>query len=182
MIIYMGISGAGKGTQCRILAKELGYTHLAMSDLIRRHADASQQQDVRKGKLVNDADAIAIVAEGLRALPNLDKVLLDGFPRTIGQAQWLVEQVRAGRYGVEAIINLELPPNKARERLQLRARGDDTPNLIQTRINWHTSSTAPAVEYLSSSGLKVYDIDASGTPQEVRDLTWHQLQKSGVVN
>ena len=95
--------------------------------------------------------------------------MLDGFPRTLQQAEWLLEQVGHGRFDVDMVFNLVASQDVLRERLHARGRMDDTDEAIARRFEEYERVTRPIIDLYKANGIKVFDIDASKAPQEVHD-------------
>src|SRR3982751_5665832 len=100
MILLMGIAGSGKGTQGTMLADSRGYHLISMREVLRMYVTGEQRERMLAGELLNDDEIIKIVDQVLKSLPDDKEVVLDGFPRTIPQAEWLLEQVKAGRFKI----------------------------------------------------------------------------------
>ena len=106
MILLMGIAGSGKGTQGKMLADQHGFHLVSMGDVVRMYVTGEQRDRMLAGGLLDDQEIIKIVDKVLKSLPNDEQVLLDGFPRTIAQAEWLLEQTKAGRFQIKAVFHL----------------------------------------------------------------------------
>ncbi len=121
----MGIAGSGKGTQGKMLADQHGFHLISMGEVLRMYVTGQQRERMLKGGLLDDAEIIKIVEQVLSSLPDDEEVLMDGFPRTVPQAEWLLEQVKAGTFDVKAAIHLVASREAVKRRLIKRARIDD---------------------------------------------------------
>ncbi len=167
MILLMGIAGSGKGTQGKMLADARGYHLLSMGEVLRMYVTGEQRERMLAGELLPDQAIIKIVEQVLNSLPDAEQVLMDGFPRSITQAEWLMGQVKAGRFKLDTAIHLTASRSAVKERLMGRARIDDKDSAIEKRFDEYEKSTKPLLDWLKQNGIKVIDIDAERTPEEV---------------
>ncbi len=169
MIIFLGIAGAGKGTQAHILARHFKSTPLSTGEILRRHRkDAEIQKYLSKGKLVPDKVLLPIIEnEIITAGGEHDHVILDGLPRTMSQAKWLVRKIRAGVFELSGIVHFNLSVRVAKERLIKRHRSDDTDEVIAQRFLEYKKSILPIISYFQSEGFDVHHIDAEKSVAEV---------------
>ena len=123
IVILLGSPGSGKGTQCKRLADKFGFQHLATGDIFRAEIAAKStvgikaQDYLKSGKLVPDAVVIEMVAGKIEKGGNY---LLDGFPRTIEQAQGLAEMLKRVGSAVDLVVSLTLPKEEAIRRMASR--------------------------------------------------------------
>ena len=118
-IILIGIQGSGKGTQAKLLNEKYGWEHITTGDLFRRNIEAATELGIKakkfidKGELVPDKYVFLIVKDALEKA--VDGFILDGFPRNMEQVRFLQEN-----FSIQRVVLLELPDNKAVERLTAR--------------------------------------------------------------
>ncbi len=170
MIIFLGIAGAGKGTQANILARYFEATPLSTGEILRRHRkDTEIQKYLSKGKLVPDKVLLPIIENEItEAGGNHDHVILDGLPRTMSQAKWLVGKIRDGVFELSGIVHFNLSAKVAKERLLKRHRSDDTDEVITQRFQEYKKNILPIISYFQSEGFEVHQIDAE---QPVKDVS-----------
>jgi adenylate kinase len=156
----MGIAGAGKGTQSKLLADRHGFHLLTMGDVLRMYVTGEQRERMLAGQLLDDEEVIGVVDKALKSIINGDEILMDGFPRTIPQAEWLVEQVKAGRFELKLAFHLVASRAAVKERLLGRARIDDVDAAIEKRFDEYEKSTKPLLDWLKQHDVQVADIDA----------------------
>lgn len=176
MILLMGIAGSGKGTQGNMLAEQKGMRLVSMGDAVRQYANPEQRERMLAGELLKDEEVIEILNTALDSGDSSKEVLLDGFPRTIPQAEWLLAQAKTGRFQLEAAIHLVAGRQAVKERLLQRARIDDKEDAIEARFDEYERATAPLLDWLSDHGVKVLSIDAERSIDEVNQDIVAQLR------
>jgi len=165
----MGVAGAGKSMQGRLFADEHGYAWISTGELFRVLVTGKRRQQMLEGKLLSDDEVIKLIDKTLDLIDLNEEFLLDGFPRTTAQADWLLGQVKDGRFKLTAIFNLAASPEIVKKRLLARGRLDDTEKAIANRFEEYESTTLPILEHFRQAGIKVYDIDAAQEPISVHD-------------
>jgi adenylate kinase len=98
-----------------------------------------------------------------------EQFILDGFPRTKSQVDWLLMQVESGRLELPVVVNMEITDEVIRERLKKRGRLDDNDAAIAQRHSDYEAVTKPLLKYMSEKGITVFSIDADGTPAQVHE-------------
>jgi adenylate kinase len=169
MILLMGIAGSGKGTQGKMLADARGFHLISMGEVLRMYVTGKQRERMLAGELLDDREIITIVDQVLSSLPDSEEVLLDGFPRTIPQAEWLLEQVKAGRVQLQLAFHLVASREAVKQRLMQRGRIDDKEAAIEARFDEYERSTSPLLDWLSKHGVEVVDVDAERSVEAVND-------------
>ncbi|HEY1063683.1 MAG TPA: nucleoside monophosphate kinase [Candidatus Saccharimonadales bacterium] len=171
MILLMGLPGSGKGTQGKMLADVNGIHLLSMGDLVRMYVTGERRRQMLAGALLNDDEIIAMLDRVLRTMDDDDDCILDGFPRTIKQAEWLMEQVKQGRFEVNTVIYLHVTHDAVLDRLQARGRLDDTEQVIEARFKEYERLTQPVVNWLEERGVEILRIDGERSTEVVhRDI------------
>lgn len=167
MIIIMGIAGAGKGTQSKLLTETFGFNYLSTGELLRAYGTPEQHTRMLAGEILDDQEIIAMVDEFLGTLDNPNHLLLDGFPRTVPQADWLLKQVETGRLTLDGVVHLAVSRDVVEKRLLLRGRNDDTSAAIARRFDEYAAATLPILTFLKQHGVQIHDIDADQAPDMV---------------
>ena len=167
MIIFIGVSGAGKGTQSKMLVDEQGYTHISTGEMLRQYATPAQRAGMVEGRWLNDEEMITMVEKALQDVPDSNRVILDGFPRTPTQAEWVLGQVDQGKLTIEAIINLDASLEILKKRLLARGRLDDTEQAIALRFEEYGQMTRPIIKLFIDHGIQVRKVDADQAPEAV---------------
>jgi len=161
-ILLLGPQGAGKGTQGKLIATEQGIPHVATGDMLRAAmaADTELGRRVRpiydSGGLVPDDLMIELIRERLGEEDAREGFVLDGFPRTMPQAEALEEMLRDIGRDLDVVFEFQLEDQVGRERMLRRAaeegRADDTPEAIDERLRLYHEETEPLVEYFRTRG------------------------------
>jgi adenylate kinase len=182
--LMLGPPGSGKGTQGERLAVRHGVPHLSSGELLRTHVrrgtpiGRAAAETMRRGDLVADAVVADVVREEVLAPNAVGGFVLDGFPRTVPQAEAAYDVARRHGITFHAVVLLEIPFEQLLDRLtqrgQLTQRADDTPTTIRHRIEVYLDNTAPLVAYYEGRDILVR-IDATGTIDEVTDAVNDRL-------
>jgi adenylate kinase len=161
-ILLLGPQGAGKGTQAKRISDEYGIPHIASGEILRAEMDAGSElgQRVRetydRGDLVSDELMIELIRSRLEQPDTESGFVLDGFPRTTGQAEALDSILSDLGRTFSVVFALQLPDEVAFERLRRRAelegRPDDTDAAIQRRLDTYHRETEPLIEYYRVRG------------------------------
>ncbi|MDA0231953.1 MAG: adenylate kinase [Chloroflexi bacterium] len=174
-IVLFGPPGAGKGTQGLRLAGKLRIVHLATGDMLRAEVAAASdlgrkaRDYMDRGDLVPDDVIIGMIKSRLK---DVDGMVLDGFPRTLAQAEALDAVLDDAGLPLDRAVLFRVAQEELVKRLVSRAveqgRSDDTPETVSRRMDVYREQTAPVIDYYRSSG-RVVEIDGTGSPDEVFD-------------
>lgn len=175
MIILMGVAGSGKSMQGKILADELGYAWISTGEILRVLVTGKRRHEMQTGKLLSDGEVITVVEKVFELIDVKQEFVMDGFPRTEVQVDWVLNQMALGRLDKPIVLNLEIQESVVRERMKLRNRPDDTEQAIATRFQEYNRIVRPIIDYMRSKGITVVDIDADQTPQQVHEQIMMQL-------
>lgn len=171
MIIFMGVAGGGKSTQGRMLADELGLPWLSTGEFLRMLISGQDRKDMVKGKLLNDKQIIALVNKIFGVINTKEEFILDGFPRTLPQAEWLLSQVTAGLLQITAIFHVKADEPSVEKRLLQRGRPDDTPEAIRERFTEYETTVVPILQRFAQAGVTVHEVNGEQAVADVqRDI------------
>ena len=184
-VIFIGPQGSGKGTQIdkvrsvisqldnerKLLEIQTGRLFRAMTARADTFAKNKVTGTLSQGIL--QPDFLTFVLWGQEMLNELDPsshLLIDGFPRTVSQAQVLEGAFTFFERPLIQVINLDTPEEIVRERMLGRARADDTPESIENRLRWYREDTLPVLEYYRHQGNAiVHDIDGNNSIESVHE-------------
>ncbi|MCJ7726512.1 MAG: adenylate kinase [Acidimicrobiia bacterium] len=174
-LLLLGPPGAGKGTQAAMVCRAVGIPHISTGVMRRDHVGrgtalgVAAKEIMDAGNLVSDAIVISMVEERLDQPDAACGFLLDGFPRTVAQAEALDALLGDGRC-LEAVVSLEVIEDEVVQRLLDRAalegRADDNEGTIRTRMAVYREQTEPLLTYYGGAGI-VRPVDGMGDIQEI---------------
>jgi adenylate kinase len=178
-VVLLGPPAAGKGTQARRITDRFGGVHIDTGEILRANAERDTELGRRaktymeRGELVPDEVVIDTVLERVAGADCADGFALDGFPRTVPQAEALDRRLDELGRPLEATVSLEVGEDELRRRLAGRAREQDRPDdedeeAIRQRLELFASESRPLVDYYRRQGLLV-DVDAACEIDEVTE-------------
>jgi adenylate kinase len=164
MIIFLGIAGSGKSSQGRLLSQTTGLDFISLGEVLRNQVDPLRQETLQKGELLPDDEVVDYV-DSIIEKNRGRNFILDGFPRTVSQVEWLTKQINRNEIKV---IHLVVDEKTITERLILRNRSDDNPIAIRHRIEEYNDSINNIVEHLKANGIEVKNVNGNGSVEEIQ--------------
>jgi adenylate kinase len=161
-ILLLGPQGSGKGTQAKLISAHYGIPHIATGDMLREaianDTELGRQVEpiLERGDLVPDDLMISLIRERLSREDTADGFVLDGFPRTMAQAEALDALLRDMGRKLTVVFELQLSDDECVRRLlrraQLEGRADDTPEVVKRRLERYHEETEPLIEHYRATG------------------------------
>jgi adenylate kinase len=188
-IVLVGPPAAGKGTQAGRIVERFGCVHVATGDILRSNADRGTQlgrtasEYMDRGDLVPDEVMIDMVLERLGEGDLGEGFVLDGFPRTVPQAEALDRRLAELGRPLDAVVSLEIDEHELRDRLARRAEEqdrveDEDPDAIHRRLELFNRETEPLLDHYAGTGLLVR-VDGGGEVDEVTERIAEALDGRG---
>ena len=182
-LLLIGAPGAGKGTQAELLAQRFGIAHISSGDLLRQHVrdqtslGRTIKSYVDKGDLVPDSVVLDMLRKPVVAAVEAGGYVLDGFPRTVEQAEASFPVAQALGVEVQAAIHLDVPREELVRRLLARRRGsEDTEEVIEHRLEVYLERTVPLLAYYAGREL-IFAVDGAQPPDAVHEEIVARLRK-----
>ena len=177
-LLFMGPPGAGKGTQAQILLDELKIIQISTGDMLREAIHNKTEMGLKakeymnRGDLVPDAVVIGIVRDRISQDDAGNGYILDGFPRTLEQADALEKIMSEVGQKLDLALNLSVPDDelvrRLLERARIQKRPDDTKEVIVKRLHNYQEHTRPLLDYYKKKGI-LREIDGVGTLDQVKE-------------
>lgn len=175
MILFFGPAGAGKGSQAEKLAGRLDWGWLSSGQLLRDSDDPEIAALLAGGNLVPLEKFGQLFAEAIKATDRAH-VILDGFPRKLEQAQWLMAHKADLGRDLELAVVIDVPEEELLARMALRGRQDDTPDAIKQRLAIYHQESDPIYAYLEQQGVPVVRIDGVGDIDDIHERIMKEIE------
>ena len=183
--ILFGPPGAGKGTQAGAMAERYKLCHISTGELLRNEIAAGTPLGLKAKELIDQGNFVPdevvehMIEDKFNSVKGVDGFLLDGFPRTIAQAQALDTMLSKRGEDVTACVSIMIPDALVHQRIKHRAtiegRADDARDeVVQNRIETYHAKTEPLIRYYQEQG-KYRLIDGVGSVEEVRERIFLSL-------
>ena len=170
-LVLLGPPGAGKGTQAIKLSEKLGIPQISTGDLFRKNISEGTPLGVEAKRYLDAGDLVPseltnkLVEDRIEQPDAADGFILDGYPRSVEQAQALDEMLKNHNTKLDAVLEFAVSEAELFERLKSRGRADDTEEVIHNRMQVYRDETEPLLEYYSHNNLQT--VDAVGALDEV---------------
>lgn len=167
--------------QGQILAARHGWRWLSSGQLLRDSRDPEIIEQMRTGALVSSDQINEVIADALERARDIDRVILDGYPRKLEQARWLTKTQSRHERAIGLAVVLEVPRAELEKRLTVRGRVDDTAEAIEERLSIYRQEIYPILSYLTEQKVKIAHIDGTGTVGQVHDRIEAELEALKIV-
>ncbi len=187
-IVFFGPPGSGKGTQAKLLSKELNILHLSTGDILREKLKDSDALSIKlqdimsSGNLVSDEILNQIIANKLLSEECNNGFILDGYPRTISQSEFLLDFFKSNSLNLDIIFNFKIDFELVEKRIILRSkqeqRSDDNIDVIKTRLDKYIEETYPVSQFFSENfSQNFFIIDASQEVSKIQKELMNIIKK-----
>lgn len=181
MIIFFGPPGSGKSVQGQLLAARHGWRWLSTGQLLRETSNVEVVARMRKGMLVDDELVNHVFDEALHRAKDLDHIIVDGYPRHVDQAKWLLGLLPKHEREIEAVIILDVEDEEILHRLEIRGRLDDSPEIVKKRLQDYREQTKPVTEFLADQGIRIETVDGMGSVGTIHDRIEEVMEECSLV-
>ncbi len=180
MFILFGPAGSGKSLQGQILAEKYGWRWLSVGQLLRDQKNPALDKIMKEGGLVDDNFVVNMMHDAIKAAEYAEQnAILDGYPRDVWQAEWLVEH--GDLENVEGAIILNVTKEELWKRLEARGRVDDKKDAIEKRWGIFEQTIAAMSEILEKQGLRIERIDGVGSIEQITERIEEVLRKWSTI-
>ncbi|MGF0309276.1 adenylate kinase [Rhodococcoides fascians A25f] len=181
-LVLLGPPGAGKGTQAVLLSEKLGVPHISTGDLFRANIGEKTPLGLEAKKYLDAGDLVPseltvdMVRSRLAEPDAVNGFLLDGFPRSVGQAEALVGILADLNAKLDAVLSFVVDEDVVVERMLARGREDDKEDVIRNRLKVYRDETAPLLDYYAD---ELVTVDAIGEVDEVNARALKSIEDHG---
>lgn len=184
MILFFGPTGAGKSVQGQMLAVRQGWKWLSTGEMLRASDDPEVIAVLQSGELVSDELTYEVFEQAIteardKKFPN---IIVDGFPRTQQQAEWLAGHMERTGQTIDLVIVLEVPEAEIMNRLAKRGRIEDTPETIARRMAIYRQKMYPVLGIFAEDHVPIVHVDGNGTAGQIHDKIYDELTHRGLVS
>lgn len=166
MILFFGPPGSGKSVQGELLVENNGWEWVSTGQLFRDSNDPEVKERLKTGELIDDELTNKVLVAALSEIES-ETIVLDGYPRNIDQAEWLMDKLIEFGRKIDCVIAFSVSKDEVVKRLSGRGRAEDTREVIERRLEIYNEKTDPVLEYLQSKGVVVAKIDGEGLVEDV---------------
>lgn len=183
MIIFFGPTGAGKSVQGKMLAVRQGWKWLSTGEILRESSDPGVITTLKSGELVSDELTYSVFDQAVQGAVagKYANIIVDGFPRTKDQAQWLAKYMTDNQQKIDSVVVLEVPESEIMKRLEKRARMEDTPETIARRMAIYRQKMYPVLGRFAEDHIPIVHIDGTGTAGQVHDRIYNEMVAQGII-
>lgn len=181
MIVLYGPPGAGKTVQGQLLAKKYNWKWLSIGQILRDTHNTDILKTIGAGKLASNDYVDNLISNALEASIDGDKIVIDGFPREIGQAKWLIDFSKSKKRPLNLVVVLDVPEKEIMRRLMIRGRIDDSPDSIKNRLDIYNGQMCRILDYFKDLGIPIAHIDGVGTVKEISNQINNKLKEEKIL-
>jgi adenylate kinase len=181
MIIFFGPPGSGKSVQGQLLAARHGWRWLSTGQLLRETSNVEVVAKMRKGILIDDELVNHVFDDALHRAKDIEHLIIDGYPRHVDQAKWLLEQLPRHERAIRSVVILKVDDDEIMHRLNLRGRLDDSREIVRKRLQDYRDQTKPVIDFLASQGTPVSTVDGMGSVGTIHDRIQEVMEECSLA-
>lgn len=167
MIVMLGVAGSGKSTQSQLLTATGSFRWVYIGEVLRRTVAGEDAEAMKRGELLNDDKVINYLEQEINRIGVGPEIIIDGFPRSVYQADWLMQQHKNQLYKLTAAVHIDVTKETVLSRLRHRGRPDDTQDAINLRFKEYDEAIQPIITDLKAHNVPVVVVDGEQEPLDV---------------
>lgn len=175
MILFFGPPGSGKSVQGELLVAKHGWQWVSTGQLFRDSSDPEVKERLKTGELIDDELTNKVLEAALGTIGS-KMIVLDGYPRNIDQAGWLIEKLPGFNQKIDCVIAFSVSKEEVVRRLSGRGRAEDVREVIERRLEIYNEKTDPVLQFLKDQGITVKLVDGEGLVEEVHERIQEAVQ------
>lgn len=175
MILVFGPPGAGKSVQGELLVEEHGWQWVSTGQLFRDSNNAEVKARQKAGELIDDELTNKVLEAALETIDS-EMIVLDGYPRNIDQAKWLINNLPNFNQKIDCVIAFAVSNEELVRRLSGRGRAEDVREVIERRLEIYNEKTNPVLQFLKDQGITVELVDGEGSVEDVHERIQEAVQ------
>ncbi len=181
MILFFGPPGSGKSVQGQLLVERNGWKWLSTGQMFRESTDPEVLARMATGELINDDMTNRVLDTALHTVKDSAHVVLDGYPRNVGQAQWLLDHLPNHGREIAAVIVFQVPEEELVMRLSGRGRSEDSVDVIKRRLEIYEEQTHPILDFYEAHNLHIIKVDGQGDINDIHEKIQAAVEEKQLV-
>lgn len=169
MILFFGPPGSGKSVQGQLLVERNGWQWLSTGDLFRHSKDPEVLKRLATGELIDDELTNKVLQEAVERSDATKPIVIDGYPRNLEQVGWLTDYLPTLGRRIESVILFDVPRDELMKRLAGRGRAEDSPEVINHRLDIYQQKSHPVVDHYRKEGVPVISVNGLGPIPDVHE-------------
>lgn len=177
MILLFGPPGSGKSVQGQLLAARHNWRWLSTGQVLRDLHDKNILREMEERGVVNNKAVYRALITALSRANDVERVILDGFPRDIEQARWLVAALPEHQRSIQAVVKIDVPYEEVSRRLSVRGRFDDEEEIIRRRYHDYMGMVDDITEFMHDERVPIISVNGIGDVEDIHHHIDRELEK-----